>query len=159
MKGYDAFFEAVGVLNNRTKHLLLAQFTREQLKERIVRLTGTVHIEFSRISIFIDQMLAIKQNSSLVERGMNFRVNSFTLRLIYTTRHSTTCLVCNGICHRNCRIHNDGNIKWCSAMERVFPLVAEQMRFGAGADGGLCRPGFTLGHLGHMAQGPRLFVL
>ena len=121
MDSFKLFFTKLLSLKSKSlNHSKNVLDLREKMQSKILSLRPKLDQGLVLMEAMRNEINEKKINSDLINKTRNFKIKTkrpnVTREPLPSGRHTTTCLICNFTCHRNCSFSNDDDKKYCCAM-------------------------------------------
>ena len=119
---FQEFFFKFGTTNSVSLQLTnLVLKEREQLEALVEGLNPQITVGLAKMEQMRKEKQILERHETDIENNKDFETTVPKLvakrtNLSGTGRHTTTCLVCNNTCHKDCKIPEDSEKKGCVAM-------------------------------------------
>jgi len=121
MDSFKLFFTKLSSLKSKSlNHSKNVLDIREKMQNKILALRPKLDQGLILMEAMRKEINEIKINTDLINKTRNFTIKTkrpnVTREPLPPGRHTTTCLICNFTCHKNCSFSNNDDKKYCCAM-------------------------------------------
>ena len=122
MDSFKLFFTKLSTLKSKSlNHSKNVLDIREKMQNKILALRPKLDQGLTLMEAMRQEINEIKINTDLINKSRNFKIKTkrpnVTKENLPPGRHTTTCLICNFTCHKDCAFANNEEKKSCCSMD------------------------------------------